>query len=56
MGTGDVLKTAAQKAGFHQLQVYEVNNPITAPMDQMKTISINGMLSAGLNLEDAQRK
>ncbi|KAL3141864.1 hypothetical protein ABBQ32_004528 [Trebouxia sp. C0010 RCD-2024] len=56
MGTGDALKTAAEKAGFQQLCAAEVNNPITGSMDQMKAISIRGLLSAGLKTEDEQRK
>ena len=56
MGTGDALRTAVDKAGFQQLCVSEVNNPITGPMNQMKAISIQGLLSAGLKKEDELRK
>ena len=56
MGTGDTLKRAAQEAGFQVLQQFEVNNPITGTMEQMKAISIKGLLSAGLKAEDEQRK
>ena len=56
MGTGNTLKTAVQKAGFEQLQLSEVNNPISGTVDQWRTMGIKGLLSASLKAEDERRK
>ncbi len=56
LGEEGAFKTLVNQAGFEEVHLQEVNNPISGSMDLMKAMSLRGLLSVGIAAEQEQRR
>lgn len=55
LGQQGVFIDLVTHAGFEKLHLYKIDIPITGSMEQMKQMSIRGLLSAALAAEQQRR-